>query len=54
VVKMGIIRNIAGLKKMIKQRDLMTPLPQRKKTPQKKEVMFTWNLQVHMKIVMYG
>jgi hypothetical protein len=32
VVKLGIIRKIAGLRKLIKQRDLMIPLPQRKKT----------------------
>jgi hypothetical protein len=30
VVKLGIIRKIAGLRKLIKKRDLMMPLPQRK------------------------
>jgi hypothetical protein len=39
VVKLGIIRKIASLRNLIKQRDLIIPLPQRRKPP-RKEVMF--------------
>jgi hypothetical protein len=54
VVKQGIIRNIESLIRLKNQRDLIEPLPQRGKPPMNKEVVFTWNLQVHMQTVMYG
>jgi hypothetical protein len=54
MVKQGIIRKIASLRRLKNQRDLIVPLPQRRKPPLKKKVMFTWNLKVHMKTVMYG
>jgi hypothetical protein len=41
VVKQGIIRKIANLRRLINQRDLIVPLPERRKPPLKKEVMFT-------------
>jgi hypothetical protein len=52
--KRGIIRKIASIRRLKNQRDLIIPLPQRRKPPLKKEVMFTWHLQVHMQTMMYG
>jgi hypothetical protein len=54
VVKQGIIRKIASLRRLKNQRDLIVPLSNRQKPPLNKEVMFTWHLQVHMQNMMYG
>jgi hypothetical protein len=48
VVKQGIIRKIASLRRLKNQRDLIVPLPHRRKPPLKKEVMFTWHRRVNM------
>jgi hypothetical protein len=39
---------IGNYNKYCNSMDLIVPLPQRKKPPLNKEVMFTWHIQVHM------
>ena len=41
IVNLGIIRKIEDLRMFLKVRDLMIPLPHKKKPPWKNEVMFT-------------